>query len=256
MRYILLISCLLIHSMLTAQFSKGTQMVGSTLGTAFTNSGQTQYTFESALSQSYRMNSNSGGFSVTPSYGRFLTPAFVLGFSLNAGTSVTKNKMVSQNGNTFQYDKKNAFNLGAGAFGRYYVTDKTSILPYSQLSFSVGTFNQQSSGFYFVETPLSRFDYDSESTGGFYTNFALALGFTKMLSSYTGLDVYAGYNFSSNKLKETYTTLVDYDNNNTLDETRKSEPQSKFNNHGFVFGLGFQVFLAPVSKKTKQESSK
>ncbi len=64
-----------------------------------------------------------------------------------------------------------------------------------------------------------------------------------MLNVHTGLDLFAGYTFSYDKNTFKTTTQVDLGNNGTIDQTTISDPTQKFTNHGFVIGLGFQIFL-------------
>jgi hypothetical protein len=64
-----------------------------------------------------------------------------------------------------------------------------------------------------------------------------------MVGDLTGLDFYIGYNFSYNKNTLKKTTLRDDGNNGTIDSRGENETTTKFTNHGFLLGVGFQVFL-------------
>lgn len=79
--------------------------------------------------------------------------------------------------------------------------------------------------------------------GGFFANSSLQIGLTKILGDYTGLDFYAGYNFSYTKNTFTTTTLTDTGVDGSIDYTSESEPTTKITNHGFILGIGFQIFL-------------
>ncbi|HNF39202.1 MAG TPA: hypothetical protein PLC45_11105, partial [Chitinophagaceae bacterium] len=68
-------------------------------------------------------------------------------------------------------------------------------------------------------------------------------GMTKMVGERTGLDFYIGYNFSYNKNTFKKTTLRDDGNNGTIDSRGENETTTKFTNHGFTLGVGFQIFL-------------
>ena len=71
----------------------------------------------------------------------------------------------------------------------------------------------------------------------------LLLGFTKLLNTNTGLDIYGGYNYSYNKNTNKTITNIDSGNNGSIDLIEVREPTTKFTNHGFVLGVGFQIFL-------------
>ena len=69
-----------------------------------------------------------------------------------------------------------------------------------------------------------------------------------MVGDFTGLDFYAGYNFSYNKNTFKRTTLRDNGNDGSVDERSENETTTKFTNHGFIIGVGFQVFLKGKKK--------
>ena len=64
-----------------------------------------------------------------------------------------------------------------------------------------------------------------------------------MTGENAGLDFYIGYNYGYNKNTFTKTTLRDNGNDGTVDETLKNKTTTSFTNHGFLLGVGFQVFL-------------
>jgi hypothetical protein len=64
-----------------------------------------------------------------------------------------------------------------------------------------------------------------------------------MINDHTGLDIYVGYNYGYNKHTFTKTTLRDNGVDGTIDETLKNETTTKFTSHGFLVGVGFQIFL-------------
>ncbi len=70
-----------------------------------------------------------------------------------------------------------------------------------------------------------------------------------MMGENAGLDIFLGYTYSSSKNTFKRTKLF-YDTNiaTTPSETRNNETTTKFTNHGFQLGVGFQVFLRKNKK--------
>ena len=69
-----------------------------------------------------------------------------------------------------------------------------------------------------------------------------------MMGENAGLDIFIGYNYSYNKNTFKRTTLY-YLTRQILDPyTGKNETTTKFTNHGFLLGVGFQVFLKGKKK--------
>ena len=64
-----------------------------------------------------------------------------------------------------------------------------------------------------------------------------------MLGENAGLDFYAGYTYTYNNNSFKKTTLRDNMINGTIDERGENETTVKFTNHGFMLGVGFQIFL-------------
>lgn len=85
--------------------------------------------------------------------------------------------------------------------------------------------------------------YDGKSSGGSFTNATLSLGMTKLLNPHVGLDIFAGYSFSYSKTELKTTTLRDDSNNGSTDLTIIDDRETKTTNHGFVIGVGLQIFL-------------
>jgi hypothetical protein len=226
-----------------AQFNKGDKMVGSTLGTVLFNSGNT----ESTVSQVGTTTAKKASYQVTisPSMGWFLSSATAAGASLLINPSGEKTTY-EENGSTFQKDKINSFNIGLGGFVRHYLGSKTNLLPFVHAGLNAGISNLKTEGFFYYRPGglIYKYTYDGKSSGGFFLNAVFQGGFTKMLSENTGLDFYIGYNYSYNKNDFSKTTLVYFDNTDTVpDETDKNETENKTTTHGFVLGVGFQVFL-------------
>jgi hypothetical protein len=241
LKLIALLPAVLITVVVSAQFKKGTRMAGATIGNIFLNSGSSDVSFPPPT-QGYTANNTSFGLSLSPSLGWFINEHTAVGVSFAINPS--KNKITFENGgNTFQKDESTSFNIGIGGFARNYFSTSSSFIPFGQFSLNAGISSQKANGFFIAGSNAYKTTYDGKSSGGFFTNAALSLGMTKLLNPHTGLDIYAGYNFSYTKSKYKTTTLRDDLNNGSIDLTTVSEPETKFTSHGFMVGVGFQIFL-------------
>jgi hypothetical protein len=240
-RFFLVISILFsIHA--NSQFSKGTRMAGASVASLFFNSGNSDQTVASIGSTTAKVTGY--GINITPSLGWFVSDNTAVGFSFNLNPSGEKITF-EENGSTFQKDKSGNFNIGIGGFARNYFKGEGSLLPFGQFGFNAGISNLQKDGFFYggSGTNVYKETYDSKSSGGFFTDVNLIAGVTKMVGEYTGLDLYLGYNFSYSKNSMKTTRLRDDQINGSIDQTSKNETTSKYTNHRFLLGLGFQIFL-------------
>ncbi len=197
----------------------------------------------------YDTKSNSFGLRIEPTMGWFISEKTAVGASLNINPSNSKVSYMS-GGTTFQQDKSNNFNIGIGAFARNYFSANNTFMPYGQFGINAGISSQNNDGFLYTGTgpTATKETYDGKGSGGFFANAALQLGMTKMLGESTGLDFFAGYSYSYNKNTLKTTTQTDFGNNGSIDQTAVSEPTTKFTNHGFIVGVGFQIFLTGKKK--------
>lgn len=220
-----------------AQFKKGDKMVGATIGTIVFNSGSSETGTIKSKVTSYSVN-------ISPSLGWFIAGNTAVGVTLNINPNGQKTTY-ELNGNTYQSDKTNGFNIGAGGFVRSYFSDKSSFLPFGQASINGGISDLKTEGFFYGGTGGASYkqSYDGSSSGGFFFNATFSAGLTKMMSETTGLDLYIGYSFSYNKNTFTRTSLYDDGNDGTIDSRTDSKATTKFTNHGLLVGVGFQVFL-------------
>jgi len=220
-------------------------MAGASIGSVFFNSGTSDVSFPPPTT-GFSSKITSFGVNISPSIGWFISENTAVGVTLAINPSSNKTSYES-GATTFQQDKSNTFNIGAGGFARSYFNSSTSFMPFGQFSLNLGMSTQNTSGFFYGGSGSSAFKttYDGKSSGGFFANASLSLGLTKLLSPHTGLDFYTGYIFSYNKNTFKTTTKRDDGNNGSIDLTSVSEPTIKFTNHGFILGVGFQVFLEP-----------
>jgi hypothetical protein len=235
-----IILLLLVSITLNAQFKKGMRMAGASVGSAFFNSGESDYSYPPPTT-GYTSNSNNFGVTLNPSMGWFVSDNTAIGALLNFGYTHQKTFAKAANGNIFNRDISNSFNIGIGGFARNYFKSSGTMMPFGQFNLNGGIGSTSNNGFYFINNDKS--SYDGKSSGDFFINTGVALGVTKMLNVHTGLDLFVGYNYSYNKRTFKTTTLTDLDNNGSVDQTAVSEPTQKFTNHGVSIGAGFQVFL-------------
>lgn len=221
-----------------AQFSKGTRMVGATIGSAFFNSGKSEYSVASST-PGYTSNTNAIGINLSPSFGWFLNSSTVVGGRLLFGYDYDK-IIDDQNNITFRKNEDKQFSVSLGAFARkYFGTD--GFIPFAQLNIDAGTGNTKKEGFYYASNYKET--YSGKSSGDFVADAGLSLGLTKMLNKNVGLDIFAGYLYSYEKTKMKTTTSKDIDYNGTIDEEGISNLTTKSTTHGVHIGIGLQVFL-------------
>jgi hypothetical protein len=239
--FFLLLFTLVTISPTLSQIKKGKRMAGATVGSVFYNSGKSEYSFPPPTT-GYTSNVSSYGVNLGPSMGWFISDNTAVGATLLFSYSQSKMNDVSDaTNNTFNKDKSKRFNMGIGGFARNYFKTEGNLLPFGQFNLNFGTGSSSSDGFTF--SGGDKYSYDGKSSGDFFLNGGLTMGFTKILSDNTGLDFFAGYNYSYTKSTFKKTTQVDVGNNGTVDQTNINEPTQKFTNHGVTVGISFQIFL-------------
>ena len=235
-----IILLLLINITTNAQFKKGMRMVGATVGSIFFNSAKSDYSYPPPTT-GYISNSDNFGITLNPSMGWFVSNNTAIDALLNFGYTHQKTFAKAANGNIFNRDVSNSFNIGIGGFARNYFKSSGTMMPFGQFNLNGGIGSTSNNGFYFTGNDKST--YDGKSSGDFFLNTGVELGFTKMLNEHTGLDFFVGYTYSYNKRTYRTTTLTDLGNNGSIDQTAISEPTFTYTNHGVILGVGFQIFL-------------
>ena len=223
-------------------------MIGTSIGNVIVNSGSADITVDQIGSSTSKVTGYN--ISINPSIGWFISDNTAVGASLNINPLSNKTTY-EENGSTFQSDKSTTFNFGLGGFVRHYLKNTGNLIPFGQLGLNAGISNLSTEGFFYGGTGPSVYktSYDGSSNGGFFFNSTFQAGMTKMLNNNTGLDFFIGYNFSYNKNEFKKTTLRDDGNNGSIDSRGENNTTTKFTNHGFVLGVGFQIFLDKSSKK-------
>ncbi|MBI5372402.1 MAG: hypothetical protein HZA79_10310 [Sphingobacteriales bacterium] len=242
MKLLILAIVLVLAAPVHGQFSKGDRMLGATVGTLVFNTGNADITVTSIGSNTSKITSY--GVTINPSLGWFLSSKTVIGATLNLNPNGQKTTY-EQGGSTYQRDKNNGFNIGVGGFARNYFSSGNSLLPFAQLSLNGGLSSLKTDGYFYggAGTGVYKISYTGSSNGGVFVNTAVSGGFTKLLGENAGLDFFLGYNFSYNKNVFKKTTLRDDGNNGSIDTRSENETTTRFTNHGFTAGVGFQVFL-------------
>lgn len=238
---------LLINSFSIAQFKEGDKIVGASVGNIFFNSGTQD-------ADSPPIGSTTGkvtgfGINISPSLGWFISEKTAAGFSFSLNPAKQKTSF-EENGSTFQKDKINSFSISIGGFARNYFSSQGSFLPFGQAGISAGISSRNTEGFFYGGSGPTAYKetYEGKSSGGFFTTASLNLGVTKMVGENTGLDFSIGYNFSYSKNTIKTTTLRDDLIDGSIDVTEENKTTTKFTNHGFMLGVGFQVFLKGKKK--------
>lgn len=238
---------ILVFNTTSAQFKKGEKMVGGSVGSMVFNNGSADIN----VAQIGTNKSKTSGYniSINPTLGWFISDNTAVGASVNINPSSNKTSY-AQNSSTYQSDKVTNFNVGLGGFARHYFSATKSLLPYGQLGVNFGVSNLKTEGFFYGGSGPTAYKstYTGKSTGGMYLNTSVQVGVTKMLAAHTGLDFYLGYNYSYNSNTFNRTNLRDDGNDGTIDSRSENQTTTKFTNHGFMIGVGFQIFLATKTK--------
>ena len=246
--YFLTLVLLLLTVITNAQFKKGMRMVGSSVGSALFNSGSSDISSPQVTGTTSSKITNYN-VSVNPLMGWFISENTVAGTTLNINPFGDKTTF-EQNNTTYKSDKSTRYNIGAGGFVRSYFGQSKDLRPFVQASLNAGFSNLTTEGFLYHSSgsPTYKETYSGKSSGGFFLNASFTGGFTKMVSEYTGLDFFVGYTFSKNDFSFKKTTLYYVSSSDTNPSTGTDNTTTKYTNHGFVLGVGFQVFLAGKKK--------
>lgn len=221
------------------QFSKGTWVPGINAAGLFFDAGTTTYTAPPPT-EGYESKTNSLGFQLTPSLGYFVSSKTMIGARLIAGYQYDKYLDVSNN-ITFRKKEDRVGRYGLGIFARHYFAESGKFLPWGQLNIDAGTGNAKTEGFHY--TSVYRESYEGKSSGNFFTSVGLQVGVTRMLSDHVGLDMSAGYAFTTEKTKTVTDTYRDVDMDGSIDERLNSDITAKIKKHGLLLSVGISVFL-------------
>ncbi|MEI9945590.1 MAG: hypothetical protein WDN26_15405 [Chitinophagaceae bacterium] len=226
----------------SAQFSKGTKMVGANIGNVFFNSGTSDYTVP-APTNGYSVTNNSLGVNFSPNIGWFISDKIVAGGQLSPGYKYEKKLQADANNVTYYKNETKSFNLSIGVFARNYFSTNGNFIPFVQVNVAGGFGSSNHEGFYYNNSPLYKDVFSGKSSGDFLMNGGISFGATKMLNDHVGIDFMAGYTYSYNKNKYKTNTARDVGINGSIDERPESDLTTKSTNHNFLLAVGLQVFL-------------
>jgi hypothetical protein len=233
---------LLICTTINAQFKKGDKMLGVSVGSVFFNSGKTDLI--TSISTSTNSNDNFG-ISLDPSIGWFINDNIAIGIMPTIGYNKQKLLGKTSAGSTYLRDESSQFNFGIGGFTRYYFSSNNRRMHFfGQYDLSLGLSGSKSEGFQYETLGVYVDRYNRKSSGDFVANTGLTTGISKFLTKNTSLDFYISYKFSYIKSNPTGTSLRDFSDPGTPDQTQTINYDQKFTGHNVVLGVGFQIFLA------------
>lgn len=225
-----------------AQFTKGTLMLGTTIGSAGYTSASSDYNYDAGELRSVKTNTFT--FSMGPQIAFFLSPRLIAGAtpSFNISTSHATNNINNTN-NSFSNSTTNTTTttVTIGPFMRYYFSNlKSNNWFYAQLNGAVGTGSGTTDG-------SSTSSTSTGSTNGkvsdiFTWNAGGSIGLTHFFYKRIGMDVALGYNDSH---------VHNYDINNSTSTNKTSGGvTTSANNYklntstnGVTLGVGFHWFL-------------
>ena len=241
--FLLSFSAIVIFSMnAKAQFSKGTIMLGTTIGSTGYSSANSDYGYDVGTLKN--TGTNTFTFSVGPQVGVFLSPHLVFGatpaFSINTShvNSTTTNTNSTVTGSA---TSTTTMTVTLGPFLRYYFSAlSANNWLYGQINGAVGTGSGTSSGT----------SYNTTSTGTtngkisniFTWNSGASIGLTHFFYKRIGMDMALGYSYSH---VHNYDTNNSYSTNTTSGKITSTPNNYTLNTstNGVTLAVGFHWFL-------------
>jgi len=226
----------------SAQFSKGTVMLGTTIGTTGYSSANSNYNYDAGNSRS--TGTQTFTLSAGPQIGVFLTQHLVLGatpsFNLSTSHASTTNTGTTgtQTGST---TTTTTTTVSIGPFLRdYFAMVPGNNWFYAQVNSSVGAGSGSSSGNSYTSTSTG--STNGKVSSIFNWNAGASLGLTHFFYKRIGMDVSLGY---------LYSHAHNYNVNNTITTTKAtgsiSQSASDYTlntgTNSVTFGVGFHWFM-------------
>ena len=231
---ILLFCLLLCGAAGNAQLTRGTRMVGATIGSGYFSAGKTEITNQGYTSYNHNWNA-----SLTPSIGWFIHDNAAAGANLFFNSSHQKTWSASS-GITSKEDRNNNTDYGLGVFYRQYFASASSLRPFAHVYANGGSGITKTGGFYYASTYTQT--YEGKTSGRFFCNLGLNGGVTKFLNPSVGIEAFIGYSYSYTKFTTTTTSVsVETGNNNVT--TSKYTPVQTYSGNNLNIGIGLQFFL-------------
>ncbi len=228
-----------------SQTRKGNKMVGFSLVSAFFNNGTTDRSND--LSSSTIENDNFG-ISINPNVGWFISDDLVLGIAPSITYSKQKQVGKAANGNTFLSDELSTYGVSLGGFARYYFKGQSSFRFFGQYNLNLGIAGGKNEGYEYESLGIYVDRYESKYSGSFKGNTGINLGASKFLNDHVALDFMIGYSFSFGKSNPEGTSVRDYTDPSSPDQSQNLKFEQKITNNDIQLGIGLQVFLDKKKK--------
>ena len=181
-----------------AQFSRGTVMLGTTVGTTGYSSANSTYDYDAG--ELRKTGTNTFTFSGGPQVGVFLSNNFVIGATPSIAFTSSNVKTTTDNTNNTVSGSStttNTFTISLGPFMRYYFAG----IPgnnwfYFQANGSVGTGTGSNSGNSYTSTTTAT--TNGKESNVFTWNAGGSIGLTHLFFQHVGLDFALGYTYTHN----------------------------------------------------------
>jgi hypothetical protein len=225
-----------------AQFTKGTVMLGTAIGTTGYSSANSDYSYDAGNAKS--TGTNTFTLSFGPQIGVFLTQHLVFGAtpSLNLSTSHASTTNTSATGvQTGSTTTTTTTTVSIGPFLRdYFVMVPGNNWFYVQVNGSAGSGSGSSSGNSYTATSTA--NTNGKVSDILNWNAGGSLGLTHFFYKHIGMDVALGYLYShahNYNVNNTYTT-----NKSTGDISQNASSYTLgTGTNGVTFGVGFHWFM-------------
>ncbi len=220
-------------------------MVGFSVLSGFFNNGTTERSNDLTSST---IETDNFGISLNPSIGWFISDDLAIGFSPTVTFNKQKQLGKASNGNTFLKDESNQYGVNLGGFARYYFKGTGKMRFFGQYNLSLGITGGKNEGYEYESLGIYVDRYDSKYSGGFAASTGVNLGASKFLNDHVAIDFYVGYTFVYNKTNPKGTSIREYQDPNTPDQSQNIDFEQKFTGNNILLGIGLQVFLEGKKK--------
>lgn len=238
----MIVACLLFSLYSKAQFSRGTIMLGTTIGSTGYSDANSNYSYDVGTLKS--TGTNAFTFSAGPQIGIFLSPHLVFGATPSISLSTSHVNTTTTNTNssvTGSTTSTTTTTFSIGPYLRYYLLG----IPgnnwfYLQANGAVGSGTGTSSGNSYTTTALS--NTSGKISRIFTWNTGASLGLTHLFYRRIGMDVALGYNYSHAQNYNVNNTFTTNKTSGTITASTNNYTLNTGTN-GVTFAVGFHWFL-------------
>jgi hypothetical protein len=173
----------------------------------------------------------------------FVNDHLIVGGSLGFDFTHNKQSIQSTENNLDNQDtRKNTFTINVGPFARYYFFNNSpgSTLFFTQVEARVGTGSGNSSGN--GDNTTNTFTTSGKITKIFNWDAGGSIGVTHFIQKNIGLDIFAGYNYGSNKSHNNATTNYTTKSGG-VNSSRTVDYDLTSHSNNMVLGVGFHWFF-------------